>query len=59
MGPELSLLVIGMEKEAPTRGNAFCHDQDRVTRMALDMGWREQDRVQEDHKVLKLNRNPS
>lgn len=59
LGPELSLLVIGMGKEAPTRGNAFCHDQGRVTRMALDMGWREQDRVQEDHKVLKLNRNPS
>lgn len=27
--------------------------------MALDMGWREQGRVQEDHKVLELNRNPS
>lgn len=59
LGPELSLLVIGMGKKAPARGNAFCCGQGRVTRMALDMGWREQGRVQEDHKVLKLNRNPS
>lgn len=28
-----------------------CHGQDRVTWIALDIGWGEQGRVQEDHKV--------
>lgn len=30
-----------------------------MTWVALDKRWREQHRIEEDHKVLKLNRNPS